>query len=267
MGKGRGLSQRPWFLPLATLGFIVVGLVLVTDGKDGDRSLGLGVLLFFGVGGGAALVGNRWGRRDPVTIGPVEIPGGARVDGLVLPCIAVPAGLRIIGGVAIVAGCAFVATAMGPGIGALLVAGCGAIMAIALIQRLRPGGLRAGSLALTRWGLLLETGAERTAVPWSAVAGVREVTYQGQPMLMIGVMDGAAVVRRNGSRVMEAVGERFYGSNTVPLSLRTFGLPEGQVLAVVQRFLMASRASTASTEDTWPSIRTLAGDLLPAAAD
>ena len=57
---------------------------------------------------------------------------------------------------------------------------CGVFFAIAVILRLRPGGGRASTLALTPWGLLDKEGVEGlTCVPWTVIGGVRQNRLQG----------------------------------------------------------------------------------------
>jgi hypothetical protein len=256
------MTQSRWFLPLAVALFVAGSAWMWASGDEADRNLALGAFLFFGVGGGCAAIAQLLGRsRIPVIRGVIALPDGSSEDALILPYLGMPWVLRMIAGVGAVGGCAVWAVTDATNSPALrLIAALGGVFfAVAIALRLRPGGNRAGYLALTSWGAVIETGTDHTAVPWAVVDRVGRVDYRRQPMLMLSVRDPDAVVRTGAGQALNLVGTLFFGRNAVPASLGRLGLPPDRTVGLVERFFAASRhAPTTDDTTSWPPLEDLA---------
>ncbi len=262
------LVQIRWFLPLSVVVFSAVGAWLMTSGEASRRVLGLGTILFFGVGGGAAAVGQLLGASGVrVTLGKVPVPNGETQDAVILQHRPMSNVLGIIAGVGLVAGCAVFALSDAisrPDV-RVVAALCGVFFAIAVILRLRPGGGRASTLALTPWGLLDKEGVEGlTCVPWTVIGGVRRTVYKGLPVLVLELRDPRSVVREGGAKAFGMISGAFVRANEVPVSLHGLGPPPDRIESLVQQFLDTSRSrATDGGVAPWPPVDDLAADLLP----
>lgn len=251
------LTQSRWLLLACVLVLTVGGLILVLGGDEDGRIIGIACLLFFGVGGGATIVGQLVG---PPAEAPrrslVSLTSGRTVPAVVLSYQRMPRALLLLTGLGLMTGGAVfalvprVATGSFDSAAARVIVGVAAgYFAVAIFLRLRGSRGVIDTIELTAFGVRTRMSGATVYVPWDTVESVELTNYRSNPMLMISVSSPNYVVRSGGAGLLNGIGQIFYGHNEIPIALRNLSIPPDRVATLVRRFVDSPRSIGAGGDD------------------
>ena len=218
-------------LALVCAVFTAVGVLILVLAETTEDVLGaVMVILFFGVGGAAAVVAPSFTRkgRDGTRTGVVE-HRGARVPALVFPRSRAKMRLGFVGCSAIA-----VAGAIMLVLGARLVG----IVTVLLFGGVAVVGARnaffgEAFVALLPDGVLARGGGRSTFVPWDAIREVDMLDIQGTPMVSVSA-DPAAVETSTGRQLGMIVSR---GAGYPELSFSGLVAPEKTLRSAIEHYL------------------------------
>ncbi|MDQ3448893.1 MAG: hypothetical protein M3432_06930 [Chloroflexota bacterium] len=219
------LARDRRFLSGVFLLFTLAGVAMLVTGDASDRVVGLVVLLMFGGGGSAWVVGEYVSKpAAPVHEGDVRLPSGASSRGLIFP-IRTGKILAAIVAVAFFGLASAVAAVYPEALGwrgeafrwlFAAVAIVAAIVVVTTLPKVRgPGPI----IALLPSGILHRTYGTLTYVPWWAVRALVPLEFHAQPFLAIDVRAPEAVERQGGPRLLGSLERSVTGRDvTIPLA-------------------------------------------------